>query len=160
MAEEMNKKSVLIVDDETIVRESLQDWLRSFGHEVAVAADGKQALQMIQEQEYGVVVLDLILPDMNGNEVLAEARKYRPGIKGIIITAYPSKDTVVDAMRLGAVDYLVKPFEPEELEELIKKVLEGEQSASGQDLTIRGSLSALVSEWKKQKESGEKPATD
>ena len=80
---------------------------------------------MIQEKDYGVAVIDIRLPGKDGVEVFQEAKEYRPDLKGIIITAYPSVETTTKSIRLGAADYLVKPFGPEEIDELIKTVREG-----------------------------------
>ena len=115
-------KPILIVDDEPIVRESLSDWLVSHGYDVATAEDGKQALEMIKTQDFGVVVMDLRLPGTDGIKVLKAAQKFKPELKGIIITAYPSVSSSTRAIRTGAYDYLIKPFAPEELEQLIKKL--------------------------------------
>jgi DNA-binding response OmpR family regulator len=116
-------KPVLIVEDEAIMRESLRDWLRDGGYEVETAEQGEEALQRIDEMDFGVVVLDLKLPGKDGLEVLREAKAKRPQLKGIIITAYPSVQTAVEAMRVGAVDYLPKPFELNALEKLIRETL-------------------------------------
>ncbi len=125
MSKQSNGKSVLIVDDEPIMRESLRDWLSTSGYQVAVAEDGEKALQMVRQQEFGVAVLDLRLPGKNGIAVLKEAQKQQPDLKGIIITAYPSVETTTRAIRQGAVDYITKPFEPDELERLIERVTSG-----------------------------------
>lgn len=116
-------RPVLIVEDEAIMRESLRDWLREEGYEVETAEAGEEALQKIGEREFSVAVLDLRLPGKNGLEVLREAKARNPKLKGIIITAYPSVDTAVEAMKMGAIDYLVKPFSPDALEQAIQKVL-------------------------------------
>ena len=116
-------KPVLIVEDEPIMRDSLRDWLENEGYEVETAEQGEEALQRIGEVDFGVVVLDLRLPGRDGLEVLQEARARRPQLKGIIITAYPSVETAVQAMKIGAVDYLPKPFAPDALEKLIKETL-------------------------------------
>jgi len=116
-------KPVLIVEDETIMRESLQDWLKEEGYEVDTAESGEEALQKIGEKEFGVAVLDLRLPGKDGLEVLREATEKDPKIKGIVITAYPSVETAVEAMRMGAVDYIVKPFAPDALEKSIEETL-------------------------------------
>ncbi len=118
---QVKDKPILIVDDEPIMRESLSDWLGSQGYDVATAGDGEQALEMIKRQDFGVVVMDLRLPGADGIKVLKEARKFKPELKGVIITAYPSVSSSTRAIRTGAYDYLVKPFAPEELEQLIKK---------------------------------------
>jgi DNA-binding response OmpR family regulator len=116
-------KPVLIVEDETIMRESLRDWLNEEGYEVDTAESGEEAMQKIGEREFGVAVLDLRLPGKDGLEVLRETTAQNPKLKGIIITAYPSAKTVAEAMKIGAVDYIVKPFAPDALEKAIEKVL-------------------------------------
>jgi len=116
-------KPVLIVEDETIMRESLRDWLSEEGYEVDTAESGEEALQKIGETEFGVAVLDLRLPGKDGLEVLREATAQNPKFKGVIITAYPSVETAVEAMKIGAVSYIVKPFAPDALEKAIEEVL-------------------------------------
>ncbi|MFC1974648.1 response regulator [Chloroflexota bacterium] len=116
-------KPILVVDDEVIMRESLRDWLSDVGYQVETAEEGEEALKAIIEKDYGVVILDLRLPGKNGIEILREARKKRPQLKGIIITAYPSIPTAVEAVREGAVDYLPKPFALDDLEGLIREAL-------------------------------------
>ncbi|GAG94083.1 unnamed protein product, partial [marine sediment metagenome] len=116
-------KPILIVEDEAIMRESLRDWLTDGGYQVETAKEGEEALEAIAEQDFGVVILDLRLPGKDGVEVLREAKEKRPQLKGIIITAYPSIETAVEATRIGAVDYLTKPVSLDALEELIRKTL-------------------------------------
>ena len=116
-------KPILIVEDEAIMRESLRDWLTDGGYEVETAEEGEEALQTIAEQDFDIVILDLKLPGKDGVQVLREARVKRPQLKGIIITAYPSVQTAVEAMKEGAVDYMPKPFDLNELEKLIRDTL-------------------------------------
>ena len=116
-------KPVLIVEDESIMRESLRDWLKEEGYEVDTAEKGEEALEKIDQKEFGVMVLDLRLPGKDGLEVLKEATLQHPKLKGIIITAYPSVETAVEAMKLGAVNYMAKPFSPDALEKAIEEVL-------------------------------------
>jgi DNA-binding response OmpR family regulator len=116
-------KPVLIVEDETIMRESLRDWLKDGGYEVETAKEGEEALEKIGKKEFSVAVLDLRLPGKDGLEVLKEATEKDPKIKGIVITAYPSVETAVEAMKIGAVDYMVKPFAPDALEKAIQEIL-------------------------------------
>ena len=116
-------KPILLVEDETVLRESVRDWLVDEGYNVKTAEDGEQALKTVAEQEFGVVILDLRLPGKDGLEVLREAREKQPAIKGIIITAYPSVDTAVEAVKSGAIDYLPKPFDLNYLEEVIQNTL-------------------------------------
>jgi bidirectional [NiFe] hydrogenase diaphorase subunit len=90
---------------------------------VATAEDGEQALKSLTEQEFGLVILDLRLPGKDGLEVLREARDKQPRLKGIIITAYPSVETAVEAIKRGAVDYLPKPVDLNHLEAIIRQTL-------------------------------------
>ena len=119
----MGRKPILIVDDEPIVRESIRDWLKDAGYQVATAESGEQALEMIEKQDFGVVVLDVRLPGKTGIKVLKELKALKPQIKSIIITAYSSAELAVEARKLGAVDYLIKPVAPDDLERLIRETL-------------------------------------
>jgi len=116
-------KPILVVDDEAVMRESLQDWLTDGGYQVETAEEGEEALKAIVEQDFGVVILDLRLPGKDGIEILREAREKRPQLKGVIITAYPSIPTAVEAVKEGAVDYLPKPFDLDDLGRLIREAL-------------------------------------
>jgi len=116
-------KPILVVEDEVVMRESLRDWLTDGGYLVETAEHGEQALKAIREQDFSILILDMRLPGKNGIEVLREAKTQKPQLKGIIITAYPSIETAVEAMKIGAVDYLPKPFSLDALETLIQKTL-------------------------------------
>jgi len=116
-------KPVLVVDDEAIVRESIRDWLKNSGYQVSVAESGEEALKMIEQQNFGVMIVDLRLPGINGIEVLRKAKTLKPEIKSIVITAYPNMMSQEEATKLGAIDYLVKPVFPDKLEALINETL-------------------------------------
>ena len=116
-------KPVLVVDDEIIMRESLREWLTESGYQVEIAQQGQEALKAIKERDFGLLILDIRLPGKNGLEVLKEARAYSPQIKGIIMTAYPTVETAVEAMKVGAIDYLPKPFQLNELEKVVQETL-------------------------------------
>jgi DNA-binding response OmpR family regulator len=116
-------KPILVVEDEAIMRDSLRDWLTDGGYPVETAEHGEEALKVVGEQDFSLLILDMKLPGKNGLEVLREAKAQKPKINGIIITAYPSIETAVEAMKLGAVDYLPKPFSLDALEKLIQKTL-------------------------------------
>jgi len=116
-------KPILVVEDEAIMRDSLRDWLTDGGYPVETAEHGEEALKVVGEQDFSLLILDMKLPGKNGLEVLREAKAQKPKINGIIITAYPSIETAVEAMKLGAVDYLPKPFSLDALEKLIQQTL-------------------------------------
>jgi DNA-binding NtrC family response regulator len=114
--------SVLIVEDEAILRESLKDWLKDI-YQVATAETGEEALELIKKGDFDILIVDLRLPGKSGLQVLREAKEIKPHSKCIVITAYPSVELAVEAMKLGAVDYLIKPVTPEQLEKLIWETL-------------------------------------
>ncbi|MBN1368494.1 MAG: response regulator [Dehalococcoidales bacterium] len=116
------KNSVLIVDDDTIVRESLRDWFKDT-YDVTTAPTGKEALELLHKQNFDVLIVDVRLPEKDGVQVLREAKEIKPQIQSIIMTAYPTVDLAVEAMKLGAVDYLIKPIDPYKLEQLIWRTI-------------------------------------
>jgi len=117
------KAKILIVDDEAIVRESLRDWLNDVGHQVFTAEDGHQALEILERQKPGIVIADLVMPGMDGIELMKRAKDILPDVEVIIITAYGSIPTAISAIREGAYDYIEKPFCPERVELLIEKLV-------------------------------------
>ena len=119
----MREHSVLVVDDEPIVRESIRDWLTEAGYRVATAETDEDALELVTAQDFSVLVVDLRLPGKTGIKVLEAVKAQRPWIRTIVITAYPSAETAREARELGAVDYLLKPFAPDNLERLIDDTL-------------------------------------
>lgn len=121
----MKKRAkVLVVDDETAIRESLRDWLTNAGYEVFTAENGQQALEIIKREGLRIVIADLVMPVMDGIELLKQAKKLSPDIEVIIITAYSSIPNALAAIREGAYDYIEKPFCPERVEILIEKLVE------------------------------------
>jgi DNA-binding NtrC family response regulator len=115
---------ILVVDDEPIVRESLRDWLSDSNHDVLIADNGPRALELIEKERPGIALIDLVMPGMNGIDLLKKAKELSPEIEVIIITAYGSIPTAIDAVKQGAYDYIEKPFCPEKAELLIDKLLE------------------------------------
>ncbi len=131
---------ILIVDDEEIMRESLTDWLKEDGYEVLAVEDGFKALEAIQAGSWSVMLVDLKMPKMDGLEVLREVKRLQLNIPVIIITAYATVDTAVAAMKEGAYDYIIKPFNPEELALTIKKIIE-HQHLLKENILLRKELS-------------------
>lgn len=119
----MIEKPILIVDDEPIVRESIRDWLKDAGYNVMTAESGEEALKMLDVHDFGVIVMDVRLPGRTGTSVLREIKAKKPGIKSIVITAYPTDELADEARKLGSIDYLIKPVNPDDLERLIRETL-------------------------------------
>ena len=114
---------ILVVDDEEIVRESLSGWLEKDGYTVATAPDGPQAVARLNAERWSIMLVDMKMPGMDGLQVLEQARQIQPDTTVVIMTAYATVDTAVSAIKLGAYDYLVKPFDPEELSLMIEKIV-------------------------------------
>jgi len=114
---------ILIVDDEKNIRMTLSQSLESLGLPIETAVNGEEALRKLEDVEFTVLLLDLKMPGIGGMGVLHEVRKRWPGTLVIIITAHGTIDTAVEAMKLGAADFIRKPFSPVEIRELVKQVL-------------------------------------
>jgi len=125
------KGRILIVDDEPIVLRSCQRILRGEDYEIDVCGDGLSALGMINENDYDVLILDIKMPRMDGIEVLRRVKEARPDIDVIMITGLHDIGTAVQAMKLGALDYLPKPFEPEQLQMLVERAFDRQAVRQG-----------------------------
>jgi len=121
----MSKRSILVVDDDQSVRSYLSDFLTSCGYTVECSESGDQAVARLSAGYVpSVIVQDIVMPGINGIEVLESVKKINPSIPVIILSAAGQIKTVVDAMKMGAADFLVKPFEEQELELAIENVVE------------------------------------
>ena len=125
----MDKTKILIIDDEMIMRESLAGWLKRDGHEVASAASGEEAMQRLQNTRFDILLLDIKMEGMSGLDVLKQVKENDPDVAVVMITAYGSISTAVEAMKKGAYDYLLKPFDPDALGVLIDKIIEHQAQA-------------------------------
>lgn len=112
----MKTLSLLIVDDDPVVRRLLANRLTKENYQVTMAENGQEALVFLQDNAlFDALLVDLVLPDMDGIAVLEAAKGQRPNIEVLVITAYASVDSAVDAMKKGAADYLTKPINFDEL---------------------------------------------
>ncbi|MDM8001990.1 MAG: sigma-54 dependent transcriptional regulator [Bacteroidota bacterium] len=115
-----DKISILIVDDEESVRDSLYNWFIEDGYGVECAENAKQALQMLEEKEFDIILADIKMPGMDGMEMHRRIRSLNRDSIVIIMTAFASVDTAVQALKDGAFDYITKPFDPDDLSHLIR----------------------------------------
>jgi FixJ family two-component response regulator len=135
----MKPNRVLIVDDEKNVRLTLSQALEALELESDGAVNGEEALAKLEEADFGLMLLDLKMPGMDGMKVLRRVREIRPDIKVIIITAHGTIDSAVEAMKLGAVDFIQKPFAPKEIRGLVKRVMDRDvlQTETAKDFESR-----------------------
>jgi len=126
-------KPILIVDDEKNIRLTLSRSLEVLGVETDSAEDGKEALVKLREKEFGLILLDIRMPGVDGMEVLRQVRENRPDIRIIVLTAYGTIELAVEAMKLGAVDFIQKPFVPEQIRERVARVMRREKIRQSKD---------------------------
>ena len=119
----MSIPRILVVDDERIVCESCQRILEDDGYEVEVALSGQEAFEKMKENPFDIVITDLKMPTIDGMDVLKHCRKEYPEAVIIMITGFSTVETAVGAMKLGAFDYIPKPFNPDEVSIVVKKAL-------------------------------------
>ncbi len=119
-----NKCKILVVDDEEVIRELLIRILESKGFNVETVENGLIALEKIKTNVFDVLITDLKMPKINGIDVLKEIKKSNPFTEVIIITGYPTIEAAVEAMRIGAADFISKPFDLETIHSIIKRILE------------------------------------
>ena len=108
-------KNILIIDDEATLRDRLAGVLKEDKWHVQTAVDGASALKEVSERDFDLIICDLMLPDSNGIEILKKVKEINPNILFIMITAYPTVENAVEAMKIGAKDYVVKPFRFDEI---------------------------------------------
>lgn len=118
---------VMVVDDELIVRESLKGWLEKFGYAVETAEDAREALEKLDTEGYDLLFVDIKMPGMDGIELLKRVKEDQPDVIVVMITAHGSIESAIDAMKAGASDYLMKPFDPEDLELLVEKLAQAKR---------------------------------
>jgi two-component system, NtrC family, response regulator AtoC len=118
------KEKILIVDDDEGVRQVLGQALNESGYQVAAADSGEKAVATLRESSFDLIILDMVLPRVDGLEVLKEISALRPETPVVMITGYASVETAIKAMKMGAVDYVVKPFRMEEVDLVVGRALE------------------------------------
>ncbi|MFQ5900639.1 MAG: sigma-54-dependent transcriptional regulator [Thermodesulfobacteriota bacterium] len=120
----MDREKILVVDDEKSMREFLSIFLKREGYEVMTAASGKEAMKLFDQTIFDMVITDIKMPRMNGLDLLKATKDRNPETAVIMITAYASVDTAVEAMKRGAYDYISKPFKVDEIKLIINNALE------------------------------------
>jgi len=129
----LDRARVLVVDDESVVCESCRRVLSEEGYEVCTSTDPRQGLEQAQKENFELVIVDLKMPGVSGLEVLRGIKEKKPRTVVMIITAYPSVETAVKSGRLGAAEYLLKPFTPDDLCSKVREAIQtgGDRTPSG-----------------------------
>jgi DNA-binding NtrC family response regulator len=140
----MEKKKALVIDDEQIVLESVSALLTDEGFEVDMSLDGRQGLDWAIERSYDVVLTDIRMPDIGGMKVLRDVKRINPTLPVIMITGYASVESAVQAMKLGAAEYIEKPFEPEQLLDAVSRALGISKEAEEQGLIHREEVAKVL----------------
>jgi two-component system response regulator PilR (NtrC family) len=118
---------ILVVDDERSMREFLAIMLTRDGHEVVAAENGSQALAALRQRPFDLLISDIRMPDCSGIDVLREAKALQPDLPGILMTAFSSTQTAIEALRTGAIDYVSKPFDVDEMKRVVVQAVERRQ---------------------------------
>jgi len=134
---------ILVVDDEFVVRDSLYNWFREDGYQVETAENAREALKKLQEKTFDIALLDIKMPGIDGIELQKRINKIDGDIIIIIITAYASVNTAVQALKEGAFDYITKPFDPDELSHLIKNAC-NQRKLKSENIQLKKQLKELT----------------
>jgi DNA-binding NtrC family response regulator len=142
----MEKGKVLVIDDEDIVLKSVNKILSEENYEVDVSSSGRQGIDRAIERSYDIVLTDIRMPDIGGMRVLRDIKRAKPSLAVIMITGYGSVQSAVQAMQLGAADYLEKPFTPDQLLKAVASALDitTTQPAEDQALVHKEEMLAVL----------------
>lgn len=126
----MNKPSILVVDDELLIRDLLYDFFVDQGWDIAVAENSQKAISYLEDNPVDLVLTDIKMPEMDGMELTQYIKEHHPEMPVVIMTGYPSVETAVSALRIKAADYIVKPFNINQLYKTIKNEIERQKKES------------------------------
>jgi DNA-binding NtrC family response regulator len=121
-----NKPSILVVDDELLIRDLLYDFFSSQGWDIAVAENGEKALEVLKVRKVDLVLSDIKMPQMDGLTLTSKVKDSYPDLPVVLMTGYPTVDTAVSALRSKVEDYIVKPFNINQLYRLVESKIKGE----------------------------------
>ncbi|MBS0013663.1 MAG: response regulator, partial [Desulfobacterales bacterium] len=136
--ENKNPSEILVVDDDPGHRTTLKTLLKTWGYNISEAGDGRAAVDRVKQNPYELILMDVRMAEMGGIDALKEIKAYNPAIPIVIMTAYSSVQSAVEAMKAGAYDYLTKPLDFDELQLTIQRALEHTRlKHENQDLKAR-----------------------
>ena len=134
---------IMVVDDEENIREVLSNYLETLGYEIQTASDGKDALEKFEAGAFDLIISDLLMPNIDGLELLRKVREKDRDVVFLMITGYPSIETAVEAIKKGAYDYITKPFHMEDVKIRIERSFE-KKNLRDRLSTIQGFVWALL----------------
>ena len=135
--------NILIIDDDAGVRDVLEAFFSEEGFDVSAVSGGESGLHILKQMEFDIIFVDLVMPGMGGLQVLEELSKMKVEIPCIVMTGFATTETAVDAMKLGAIDYITKPFNLEELLIITKRVFDMTRVAK-ENIALKKQLSGLL----------------
>ena len=153
----MKDYNILVIDDEAAQRDVLTGYLKKKGYKIYSASSGKEGIESAKNNPVDIILSDFKMPDLNGIEVLEQVKKINPGISFVIVTAYGTVENAVKAMRLGALDYISKPVDLDELDLMIERIIEhknlkSENQLLKTQLQEKHKISSIVSRSQKMEE--------
>ncbi len=134
---------VMVVDDEENIREVLSSYLTGLGYQVVTAKDGQDALNKFQKDQFDLIISDLLMPNIDGLDLLKQIREKDRDVIFLMITGYPSIETAVEAIKKGAYDYITKPFHMEDVKIRIERAFE-KKNLKERLSTVQGFVWALI----------------
>ena len=120
----MHQRSILVVDDELLIRDLLYDFFRDQGWDISIAENGEKALEILRSKDVDLLLTDLKMPNMDGLALATEVKRSHPDIPVVIMTGFPSVDSAVTALRQKVADYIIKPFNINQLYKTVKEKID------------------------------------
>lgn len=127
----MDKNRILAVDDELLIRDLLYDFFSSQDWDIVVAESGEKGMEFLKNQKFDLALIDIKMPDMDGLTLTGKIRDLYPELPVIIMTGYPSIDSAIDALRYKVDDYIIKPFNVNQLFKVSKQIVEASRASAG-----------------------------
>lgn len=136
------KGNILIVDDEPIVRQSLNHWFKEDGYNVEASESGEEALELFEKDKYDLILADIKMPGISGLDLLAKVKEFDTEVIVILITAFASVPTAIKALKGGAYDYITKPIDPDELSNVVENAI-SQKHLKNENVRLKESISEL-----------------
>ena len=133
----MVKPSILVVDDELLIRDLLYDFFTGQGWDISVAEDGEKALEVMRSRDFDLVLTDIKMPEMDGLDLTSHVKQSHPELPVVLMTGFPSVDTAVEALRKKVDDYVIKPFNINQLYKLVEAKVKDRRGLESDDFQTR-----------------------